>query len=217
MMTSEETPGFARQGYGRAHIGFRHPEMASGLSDGTPVRARPASAGPPGESERARHPDAPGPDPMPATGTGHADTDQFGRRVFRLAGAPDQVARARSLVSTVIGRGHPLHDDCVLLTSELATNAVLHSHSGDGGAFTLTVSFAADRVQVCVQDDGSHAPPCVCGTDLHASGGRGLPLLEAIARRWGLIRESGANQVWFELGLDLVPNGRRPALPAVRG
>jgi anti-sigma regulatory factor (Ser/Thr protein kinase) len=137
-------------------------------------------------------------------------------RVFRLAGAPEQVARARRLVSTFIGREHPLHDDCVLLTSELATNAVIHSHSGAGGAFTLTVSCAADRVQVCVQDDGSHSPPCVCGTDLHASGGRGLPLLEAIARRWGLIRESGANQVWFELGLDLVPNGHRPALPTAR-
>ena len=36
-----------------------------------------------------------------------------------------------------------------------------------------------------------------------ATGGRGLPLLEALAHRWGLVREAGANKVWFELVLEL--------------
>lgn len=75
--------------------------------------------------------------------------------VLRLAGSPDQVVRARRLVSMTLGRDHPLHDDCVLLTSEIATNAVIHSRSGDGGAFTVTVAYSATGVRVCVQDEGS--------------------------------------------------------------
>ncbi|OPG04574.1 hypothetical protein B1L11_37375 [Microbispora sp. GKU 823] len=48
----------------------------------------------------------------------------------------------------------------MLLTSEIATNAVVHSRSGDGGTFTVTVSCLPDRVRVCVEDDGSAGPPC---------------------------------------------------------
>lgn len=127
-----------------------------------------------------------------------------GDRVFRLPGTVDQVARARRIVSRTLGPDHPLHDDCVLLTSEIATNAVLHSASGHGGAFTLTVSCFPDRVVVSVCDDGSACPPCGCRASLTSSGGRGLPLLEALARRWGVTRENGTNNVWFELALDLM-------------
>ncbi|PZG38199.1 ATP-binding protein [Spongiactinospora gelatinilytica] len=145
-----------------------------------------------------------------------AGTDADKDRVFHLAGTADEIARARRLVSRALGVDHPLHDDCVLLTSEVATNAVVHSDSGRGGTFTLRVSYSAGTVRVCVQDDGSLAPPCTCGADAdaHATGGRGLPLLDALARRWGVIREAGANRVWFELALDLAgvsaapPNGR---------
>ncbi|WP_326821807.1 ATP-binding protein [Streptosporangium sp. NBC_01639] len=121
--------------------------------------------------------------------------------VLRLAGSPDQVARARRLVTMTLGRDHPLHDDCVLLTSEIATNAVLHSRSGDGGLFTVTVTCSAEAVRVCVQDEGSSSAPCVCRASADATGGRGLPLLEALAHRWGLVRQAGANRVWFELVL----------------
>lgn len=121
--------------------------------------------------------------------------------VLRLAGSPDQVARARRLVTMTLGRDHPLHDDCVLLTSEIATNAVLHSRSGDGGLFTVTVTCSAEAVRVCVQDEGSSSAPCVCRASADATGGRGLPLLEALAHRWGLVRQAGVNRVWFELVL----------------
>ncbi|WP_261985875.1 ATP-binding protein [Microbispora sp. CSR-4] len=130
--------------------------------------------------------------------------DGAGNRVARLAGGRDQVGRARRLVSAALGRGHPRHDDCVLLTSEIATNAVVHSRSGDGGTFTVTVSCLPDRVRICVEDDGSAAPPCA-GHPLpngSSQGGRGLPLLDLLADRWGLVREAGRNEVWFEVWSD---------------
>ncbi|MBB2915144.1 anti-sigma regulatory factor (Ser/Thr protein kinase) [Streptosporangium becharense] len=138
-----------------------------------------------------------------------------GEWALRLAGAPDQVARARRLISMTLGRDHPLHDDCVLLTSEIATNAVVHSRSGDGGVFTVTVVCSARSVRVCVQDEGSPQVPCVCHTDPDATGGRGLPLLEALSHRWGLVREGGSNRVWFELVLEPAVV-RTPRLAGVR-
>ncbi|MGC5010586.1 ATP-binding protein [Streptosporangium sp. DT93] len=119
--------------------------------------------------------------------------------VLHLAGLPDQVARARRLVSATLGRDHPLHDDCVLLTSELATNAVIHSRSAGGGTFTVTVTCSAGGVRVAVQDEGSSQVPCACRASAEATGGRGLPLLETLAHRWGLVRQAGFNRVWFEL------------------
>ncbi|WP_240506323.1 ATP-binding protein [Thermoactinospora rubra] len=141
---------------------------------------------------------------MPASDVPASDVESRDL-VVRLPGAPAQVSRARTIVTGALGRDHPLHDDCVLLTSELATNAVLHSHSGDGGGFTLTVRASAAGVRVCVEDDGSDRPPCACRTAPRDTSGRGLPLIEALSHRWGFSREGGCNTVWFELVHVTVP------------
>ncbi|MGV9533071.1 ATP-binding protein [Streptosporangium sandarakinum] len=44
----------------------------------------------------------------------------------------DQIRYARDFVAGLLGDGHPLRDDAVLLTSELATNAVEHACGPDG-------------------------------------------------------------------------------------
>ncbi|ETK32701.1 ATP-binding protein [Microbispora sp. ATCC PTA-5024] len=136
--------------------------------------------------------------------------DGSGHRVARLDGGRDQVGRARRLVSATLGRDHPRHDDCVLLTSEIATNAVVHSRSGLGGTFTITVACLADRVRVGVEDDGSAGPPCAGHAVPEGPNGRGLPLLDALSDRWGLVREGGRNEVWFEIWFD-AERDRRPA------
>ncbi|WP_312887958.1 ATP-binding protein [Nonomuraea rhodomycinica] len=127
--------------------------------------------------------------------------------MLRFPGVPSQVPRARRLVAAVLGRDHPLYDDCALLTTELATNAILHSRSGAGGWFTVAVRASGAAVRVWVADAGSDEPPCACRTTGdrrdpdggHATHGRGLPLLEALSHRWGLSRAGGATTVWFEL------------------
>lgn len=121
------------------------------------------------------------------------------RAAVRLPGRPDQVARVRRWISAALGRDHPLHDDCVLLASEIVTNAVVHSRTGAGGCFTLDLAHGPQRVYVSVRDDGSAEPPCARGVAPDEPTGRGLPMLDALARRWGLIREDGVNEVWFEL------------------
>ncbi|MEO3867684.1 ATP-binding protein [Nonomuraea sp. B12E4] len=127
--------------------------------------------------------------------------------VARLPGTPSQVSRARNLVTSALGRDHPFHDDVVLLTSELATNAILHTRSGSDGSFTVAVTSSDTLVRVHVSDAGSDGPPCVCRTEAQATGGRGLPLVEALSHRWGFVREDGATTVWFELLRSPVPAG----------
>ncbi|PZG10574.1 ATP-binding protein [Nonomuraea aridisoli] len=127
--------------------------------------------------------------------------------VARLPGTPSQVSRARGLVRDALGRDHPLYDDVVLLTSELATNAILHSRSGDGGSFTVTVTSSEAAVRVLVEDAGSDGPPCVCRTSAQSTSGRGLPLIEALSHRWGFTREDGSTTVWFEVQHARVPAG----------
>ena len=78
------------------------------------------------------------------------------RRVF--AGSRDQVRQARDFVARVLG-GCPAKDDAVLLASELATNAITHTASGDGGRFTVTVYQAGTWVRVEVHDAGSATTP----------------------------------------------------------
>ncbi|WP_237106992.1 ATP-binding protein [Nonomuraea sp. MG754425] len=145
---------------------------------------------------------------MASPDSNHANGDDqpgAGDVVARLPGTPSQVARARQLVTAALGRDHPLYDEAVLLTSELATNAVLHTESGSGGSFTVTVNSTATAVRVFVADGGSEQPPCVCRANARATSGRGLPLIEALSDRWGFTREEGATTVWFEMSHDRLP------------
>ncbi|WP_440068802.1 ATP-binding protein [Streptosporangium sp. OZ121] len=126
----------------------------------------------------------------------------------------DQVRSARNFVAEILGGDHPLHDDAVLLTSELATNAVEHptqpvdtgiGWDGTGpverpGEFVVTVAFLPHGVVVTVQDPGSARIPCVRNSGLDATGGRGLMLVNDLATRWGFHRDGTGTVIWFELG-----------------
>ena len=50
--------------------------------------------------------------------------------------------------------GCPRTDDLVLAVSELASNAVIHSASGQGGTFTIRLRTAPRWARVEIADDG---------------------------------------------------------------
>ena len=73
-----------------------------------------------------------------------------------IAGRTRNVAEARSFVGRTLGAAHPCADEAVLLCSELVTNAVLHSESGQpGGTVTVVVLGLPGAVRVEVVDNGS--------------------------------------------------------------
>jgi len=117
-------------------------------------------------------------------------------RVF--PGDPGQVARARDFVESTLA-GHPVVDDAVLLASELATNAVVHTASGDGGQFVVTVRRGSADVRVEVWDEGAPTVPAVQSPDQERESGVGLGLVDVIATRWGHSSGPGGRRVWFEI------------------
>jgi anti-sigma regulatory factor (Ser/Thr protein kinase) len=118
-----------------------------------------------------------------------------------VPGHPGQVAEVRRLVRRLVGDASPMADTAVLLVSELATNAVLHSASGQpGGSATVLITEIGGGVRVEVADAGSdHCAPVVRG-DIYASEGHGLFLVQSLADQWGYVRDEAGTTVWFWLG-----------------
>jgi two-component sensor histidine kinase len=88
-------------------------------------------------------------------------------------------------------------DDAVLLVSELVTNAVMHAQT----PLEVQVHVGKGAVRVEVQDD-SDALPIARIPRNEATGGRGLQLVERIARAWGIERRTRGKVVWFELATN---------------
>lgn len=125
-----------------------------------------------------------------------------------VPGRPEHVSRARAFVMALAG---PSADDtAALLTSELVTNAVLHTSSGrDGGTVTIVVVEVPDGLMVEVIDDGTpRGGPEVRG-DRYAAQGHGLFLVEELAADWGFLQDNAGTTVWFriETRTDAPPAG----------
>ncbi len=115
-----------------------------------------------------------------------------------IPGRPEQVSRARAYVAALAG---PAAETAALLTSELVTNAVLHTRSGrDGGTVTVVVIGVPDGLLVEVIDGGSPATGPEVSGDRYAAHGHGLFLVDQLAARWGCLQDNAGTTVWFQIG-----------------
>ena len=87
-----------------------------------------------------------------------------------------------------------LTDDATVVASELATNAVLHGRTD----FTVVLTWQGDVLRISVRDE-NQAMPVRANPSPTTITGRGLLLVDAISRRWGIEVESGGKSVWAEL------------------
>jgi anti-sigma regulatory factor (Ser/Thr protein kinase) len=134
-----------------------------------------------------------------------------------ILGHPSQVATARAFVIRTLGATQLKVDSdaATLLTSEIVTNAILHTKSGvDGGSVTIVIIGVPHGVLVEVIDDGSAGVPIVKG-DLYAAEGHGLFLVQQLASQWGYLRDPAGTTVWFHLptpdGPDVLGDEPTPA------
>ncbi|MER7770049.1 ATP-binding protein [Kitasatospora sp. NPDC096140] len=90
-----------------------------------------------------------------------------------------------------------LSDTAELLSSELVTNALLHTTKG---AVFDAVLGSDDRLRIEVQDGASRLPGRRRDPEAeYATSGRGLMLVEALADSWGVQLRGDGKITWFEL------------------
>ena len=118
------------------------------------------------------------------------------RRAF--PGRADQITLARDFTKRVLGPC-PVADAAVLLVSELATNALEHTSTGNGGQFEVTIYRDETSLLIGVTDNGSGKTPAPGTLDPESETGRGLGLVELLAHRWGHCGGKHGRTVWFEL------------------
>lgn len=114
---------------------------------------------------------------------------------------PGTTSQARCVRADLAGlsAGCPIADDLIMLTSELASNAILHSRSGHPGrTFTVRVAlYLGDYAWVEVIDQGGE-----WAHDKHDDeAGRGLAIVAAVAGdgNWGIDGDAACRVAWFRL------------------
>ena len=110
-------------------------------------------------------------------------------------GRPDQVQHARKDVARYLA-GHPATDDAILITSELASNAILHSGS-KGQFFTVRAEIFPGYIWLEVEDLGGpwNLKPRDAGRP------HGLDVIEALTGpdNWGVDVNETGGIVWCRL------------------
>jgi hypothetical protein len=112
----------------------------------------------------------------------------------RFAPVPGSIAGARRFVSACAGTTDVDRDVVALLTSELATNAVVHAKT----PFDVTVETGPSIVRVLVRD-GSHHGLKLATPRRESEKGRGLGLVASLASDWGADIAPPGKTVWFEV------------------
>ena len=113
-------------------------------------------------------------------------------------------ATARAFVRDVLGYWElalpdaTLVDRAVLVASELVTNAVVHARTD----LRLRMELRGDLLHLAVRDGSPRLLRLVTIPDPQAEGGRGLLVVEQLARAWGVNRHpDGGKVVWCTLKL----------------
>ncbi|HEY1918455.1 MAG TPA: ATP-binding protein [Streptosporangiaceae bacterium] len=89
-------------------------------------------------------------------------------------------------------------DDIILVASELASNAVLHTASGRGGLFAVELNLLQGAIRVAVADGGAPVGPML-GDDVLGERGRGLLIVRGLATHSGVSGGCRGRLVWAEL------------------
>lgn len=88
-------------------------------------------------------------------------------------------------------------DDLLVCLTEVATNAIRHTLSGDGGKFTVYFTVSNQEILISVADEGGTLTRAEIVENPEDTCGRGLRLVDGLAARWGSLRCRSGSIVWF--------------------
>ena len=129
---------------------------------------------------------------VPKRSSGYLQAVERTERGF--AASAEQVQAARHFTERAMTAWGLEDGDVVLVVSELAANAVLHAHSG----FTLTLCHLEGTVTVEVTD-ASPALGAMVPAPWDNTSGRGLIIVDRLAKVWGSRPAGSGKTVWAEL------------------
>lgn len=135
-------------------------------------------------------------------------TERVDLELDRNPGAP---ARARAELREALADGVAEADRATLtlLTSEIVTNAVIHSGPDVGDKVGLRITTYPDRVRIEVTDPGSGFELSNLPARPRDFGGHGLVVVDGLSNQWGTTRTGadGGFCVWFELDVTVAMAG----------
>jgi hypothetical protein len=118
-----------------------------------------------------------------------------------LPGVPASVPAARAFTRAALG-GAPAPAEAIeMCTSELVTNAIVHTRSGaPGGTLVVSVAADADAVTIAVGDQGAPGALAPAAPAPGAEHRYGLAIVAALAAGWGTYTGDGRRWVWCRFG-----------------
>jgi anti-sigma regulatory factor (Ser/Thr protein kinase) len=130
-----------------------------------------------------------------------------GLATARFSPEPAAPGQARRFVAEILTDWscESLVEEVNLLTSELVTNAVLHARTPV--ELTLCRTDGGVRVEVADEDPHSLERALRQRRRREATTGRGLAMVAALARHWGVTLANRGKSVWFEMGTGFGPEG----------
>ncbi|MBE3001500.1 ATP-binding protein [Nocardiopsis sp. HNM0947] len=137
----------------------------------------------------------------------HRHLGRFAMHTSSVREVRDWLRRRMALRPTGALIPAQIAEDAILMTSELATNALLHTpDSGGRGAFVVSAFFYTDCLRISVRGpvaDSVRRPDSVLRHTRQGRGsvayGRGLFLVNALARTWGSVAARQGTEVYFTL------------------
>jgi len=117
------------------------------------------------------------------------------RQVF--PGEERQIGMVRRWLASLLP-DCPARDDVTVVASEMTSNAVLHTASGQGGWFAVEITCHPLAVRVTVEDGGAPAGPRLID-DPQSNHGRGLQVIQGMSIRTGVDGDHRGRLVWADV------------------
>jgi anti-sigma regulatory factor (Ser/Thr protein kinase) len=113
--------------------------------------------------------------------------------------APASVAVARQRLTADLDAAGVVHaavGDAALVVSELLSNAIRHARPLPGCSLQVAWDVGNGAVEVAVSDGGAPTRPYQAHASVSSIGGRGLDIVEYLARTWGVRTDDSGLTVW---------------------
>jgi anti-sigma regulatory factor (Ser/Thr protein kinase) len=113
--------------------------------------------------------------------------------------APASVAVARQRLTADLDAAGVVHaavGDAALVVSELLSNAIRHARPLPGSSLQVAWDVGNGAVEVAVSDGGAPTRPHQAHASVSSIGGRGLDIVEYLARTWGVRTDPAGLTVW---------------------